>query len=334
MSEVVTGDVSGQGAADSERLAAPPEALPAVMIVAGKGGVGKTTVTAAMARGAFDAGLKVLIVDVEETPAWSRLLPPRTGLGAGEPELEIVHLRAQDLLEEYLEARRMGRIARRLKNSGVLEVVGTAAPGIEDLVVLGKIKQLERSRRWDLILVDAPAAGHAITMLTSPAGIAAAVENGPLRTQADEVLDFLGDPVRCMVMLVTLPEATPVNEAIETAYALEDRVGVQLGPVVVNRVDEPEPALMSANLNDLASRLEAAGLPHRAQLIAAGEFRRTRTREQGRQIARLAGELPLAQIHLPQLPTAELGRSEITELSRVTGAWIAGADRARSRGEQ
>lgn len=334
MSEIVTGDVNGRRAADSVRSVAPPEALPGVVVVAGKGGVGKTTVTAVMARGAFDAGLKVLVLDVESTPAWSRLLPTESESSSGEPGLQIVHLRAQDLLEEYLEARRMGRVARRLRHSGVLELVGSAVPGIRDLVVLGKIKQLERSRRWDLILVDAPAAGHAVAMLSSPAGIVAAVENGPLRTQADEVLDFLGDPARCMVMLVTLPEFTPVNEVIETAYALEDRVGVQLGPVVVNRVDQPERLLMSADFSDLESRCTAAGLLGRSQLVAAAEFRLTRSEEQGRQIARLAGELPLAHIHLPQLPTAELSANDINDLARAASPWIAEADRARSRGGQ
>jgi arsenite/tail-anchored protein-transporting ATPase len=339
MSESVTGDVAGdRQTAGSQGSFAPPEALASVVILAGKGGVGKTTVTAAMARGAFDAGLNVLVVDVEETPAWSRLLPSNTESNPGQPACEIVHLRAQDLLEEYLEARRMGRIARRLRNSGVLEVVGTAAPGIEDLVVLGKIKQLERSQQWDLILVDAPAAGHAITMLTSPAGIAAAVPSGPLRTQADEVLDFLGDPGRCMVMLVTLPESTPVNEVVETAFALEDRVGVTLGPVIVNKVDRPEPALMAADLDDLAALIKASpelkGSPDVQDLVAAGEFRQRRAREQSRQITRLAAELPLAQIHLPQLPTAELGSEEIAELAQVTGAWIAAAVDARNPGDR
>ena len=136
-------------------------------------------------------------------------------------------------LDEYLREHGFGRIAKRLSTSGVIDVVATAAPGIDDIVVLGKIKQLERSGDWDVIVVDGPAAGHAITFLTSAAGLRDAVRGGPIRTQADEVLELLGDPTRCQVVLVTLPETTPVNEVVETAFALEDRVGVQLGPVVV-----------------------------------------------------------------------------------------------------
>ena len=120
----------------------------------------------------------------------------------------------------------------------MIDVVGTAAPGIDDIVVLGKIKQLERSGEYDLIVVDGPAAGHAITFLTAASGLADSVAGGPIRTQADEVLEMLHDPARCQVVLVALPEATPVNEVIETAYALEDEVGVQLGPIVLNAVDE------------------------------------------------------------------------------------------------
>ena len=87
-------------------------------------------------------------------------------------------------------------------------------------------------------MVDGPAAGHAITFLTAASGLADSVRSGPIRTQADEVLEMLHDRARCQVVLVSLPEATPVNELIETAYALEDQVGVQLGPVVLNAVDD------------------------------------------------------------------------------------------------
>jgi arsenite/tail-anchored protein-transporting ATPase len=305
------------------------EALPAVVIVAGKGGVGKTTVTAVMARGALDAGLKVLVVDLEAKPAWERLLP-----GGEESGVSVVHLRAQDLLEEYLNARKMGRIARRLRNSGVLEVVGAAAPGIEDLVILGKIKQLERSGKWDLILVDGPAAGHAITMLTSPSGIAAAVSSGPLRSQADEVRQFLSDPQRCMVMLVTLAEPTPVNELIETAFALEDRVGVQLGPVVVNKVDQPEAALMAIDLAVAAEQLPAHQRVAAHSMFQAAKFRQARALEQQRQITRLASELPLIQLLVAQVPTAEVTAQDIAQSAGPMGAWMRTAVQARNRWSQ
>ena len=128
----------------------------------------------------------------------------------------------------------MSRISKRLASTGALDVVATAAPGIKDILILGKVKQLERAKAADLIVLDAPAAGHAITFLLAARALLDAVRVGPINTQAREVLDLLTDAERCQVMLVTLPEETPVNELIDTAYHLEDRVGVSLGPVVVN----------------------------------------------------------------------------------------------------
>ena len=139
-----------------------------------------------------------------------------------------------DALVEYLEDHGLRRVAKRLVSTGVLEVVATAIPGIREVLVLGKVKQLERSGTSDLIVLDAPAAGHAVTFLTSALGLMDAARGGPLRSQAQEVVELLRDPARCQVMLVSLPEETPVNELIETAYRFEDLVGVALAPVVVN----------------------------------------------------------------------------------------------------
>ncbi len=215
-----------------------------LVIVAGKGGVGKTTVTAALAAAAAKSGLRVLIVEVEGKGGLGRLF----GVGPLRYD-ELVLLEAEangpgrvvartitpnDALLEYLEDHGMRRLSNRLVRGGALDVVATAAPGIEDILVLGKVKQLERSGSVDLILLDAPAAGHAITFLESARGLLDAVTVGPINTQARDVMELLTDPERCSVLLVTLPEETPVNELVDTAYSLEDRVGVSLGPVVVN----------------------------------------------------------------------------------------------------
>ena len=128
-------------------------------------------------------------------------------------------------LAEYLRDHGLRRVAKRLATSGVIEVVATAAPGIDDIVVLGKIKQLEQSGNYDLIVVDGPAAGHAITFLMAPANLLKLVRGGPIRSQAADVAELLADPARSQVILVTLPETTPVNEVIETADALVDVPG-------------------------------------------------------------------------------------------------------------
>lgn len=178
-----------------------------VVIVAGKGGVGKTTVTAVMARAASRDGRRVLVVELDGKPTLDQLLGGEVQNGAG--SIDVVHISAADALDEYLRDHGFARIAKRLNKTGVIDMVGTAAPGIDDVVVLGKVKSYERSENYDFIVVDGPAAGHAITFLTSATGLANAVRSGPVRAQSDEVIELLTDVERCQVVLVTLPETTP-----------------------------------------------------------------------------------------------------------------------------
>ena len=273
-----------------------------VVVVAGKGGVGKTTVTAVIARAASDAGQRVLVVELDGKPALAELLPG----------LDVLTISAPEALDEYLRDHGFARIAKRLNRTGVIDVVGTAAPGIDDIVVLGKIKQLERSDEYDLIMVDGPAAGHAITFLTSAAGLADAVSSGPVRAQADEVLELLHDPDRCQVVLVTLPETTPVNEVVETAFALEDDVGVQLGPVVVNGVDVGDPLPDDDVVRAAVADLDAAAA---RCLIDAAAFRRSRRAMEAAEIARLAAELPIPKVTLPSRLVAGLTSFDVEQLA-------------------
>ncbi len=295
-----------------------------VIIVAGKGGVGKTAVTAACAVAASSVGLRTLVVEVEGKGGLAAMfgsdrltydeleLVPRDGPRGG---VTARTLTPDDALLDYLRDHGMQRISNRLVSSGALDMISTAVPGIRDILVLGKIKQLERSGEFDLILVDAPAAGHAISFLRSASGLADAVKVGPISTQARDVLELLDDPDRCRVVLVTLPEETPVNELVETAYSLEDEVGVALGPVIVNGVLEDLPGLDA----DPRSAAAAAGvqlLDGEADLLAeAARFRRARRELQRAQLDRMAEELPLPQLHLPYLFVTDLGRDGLDTLA-------------------
>jgi anion-transporting ArsA/GET3 family ATPase len=210
----------------------------------------------------------------------------------------------------------MRRLSRRLVSTGAMDMVATAAPGIKDILILGKVKSLERDGAADLIVLDAPAAGHAITFLLSARGLLDAVPVGPIATQAREVLELLTDPERASVWLVTLPEETPVNELTETAFHLEDRIGISLGPVVVNGCYEHITGLDA----DPVTAAEAAGTSLRAgeaeALAAAAAFRRERSALQEEQVDRLASKLPLPQLRLPFLFEADLGPKEIDVLAR------------------
>src|SRR5690349_3080197 len=144
-----------------------------VVIVAGKGGVGKTTVTATLATAAARAGMSVLIVEVEGKSGLPTAFA-RPALGYEEQEL-APKIRGRTLtpdaaLRDWLEHNGLKRISKRLVQTGALDVIATAVPGMKDILVLGKVKSLEQERSADLIVVDAPAAGHAITFLTSAHG--------------------------------------------------------------------------------------------------------------------------------------------------------------------
>jgi anion-transporting ArsA/GET3 family ATPase len=300
-----------------------------VVIVAGKGGVGKTTVTAALAVTAARAGASVLIVEVEgksglptmfDTPALSY---DELDL---DPGVRARFLTPDAALVDYLESHGMRRISKRLIASGALEVVATAVPGMKDILVLGKVKSLDETRAADLIIVDAPAAGHAISFLLSPRGLLDAVRVGPINKQAADVVALLSDPARCQVMLVTLPEETPVSEVIETAYAIEDRAGVALGPVIVNQCFEPLPAGVSASVDDVLRDAEACGRfvsdREAKDLVHAAAFRAERHAVQHEQIARLGERLPLPRIELPFLFTPDIGRPQVDALAGALASGI------------
>ncbi|MGZ8752882.1 MAG: ArsA-related P-loop ATPase [Acidimicrobiia bacterium] len=289
-----------------------------VLIVAGKGGVGKTTVTASLATAAARAGLSVLIVEVEGKSGLSAAFG-MPDLGYAEidlaPGIRARTLTPDHALVDYLDTHGMKRISKRLARTGTLDVVATAVPGMKDILVLGKVKSLERAA--DLVLVDAPAAGHAVSFLLSPRGLLDAVSVGPIRKQASDVIELLSDPVRCQVLLVTIPEETPVNELVDTAFTLEDRVGVALGPIVVNGC-YPEMDLRTDPL-EIARDAETAGVFLSAReaddLARAAAFRVERQALQHVQADRLAQRLPLPQIRLPFLFSDDVGPAEIGTLA-------------------
>ncbi|HWD56427.1 MAG TPA: ArsA family ATPase [Acidimicrobiales bacterium] len=308
-----------------------------VLVMAGKGGVGKTTMSAAVARMAADVGKSVLIVELEGKSGITAAFGREGDLGYEEEVLgdsvRARRLTPDDALVEYLEDHGLKRVSKRLAHSGVLDVVATAIPGIRDVLVLGKIKQLERDGVADLIVVDAPATGHAITFLTSARGMVDAARGGPLRTQAQDVVDLLSDPARCRVMLVTLPEELPVSETIESAYTLEDKAGVQLGPVIVNACD-PEPVGLDRPAAEVVAGagsgapggLGGLGGPgglggreippaHVAALEEARLFRLARHGVSAEQVERLSRELPLPHLLVPSIDAPRIGPAETKALA-------------------
>jgi anion-transporting ArsA/GET3 family ATPase len=298
-----------------------------VLIVAGKGGVGKTTVSAALGVAAASLGLRALVIAVESDQQLTGPLgidhvpyQPVPVAHPGPGTLAVCGLGPREALVDYLGSHGLRRLSNRLASSGALDVVATAAPGIDDILVLGKVKQLANGGEADLVIVDAPASGHAITFLGSAHGLLDAVKVGPIQTQARDVVELLTDPARAQVVLVTLPEETPVNELVETAYALEEDIGVALGPVVVNGVYPGVPGLARE-----LQTLDARGATGEAVevLQAAARFRLARAAMQQTQRDRMAAELPLPIIELPFVFDARVGRDGVDALAAELLAQIA-----------
>jgi len=247
-----------------------------VLIVAGKGGVGKSTVAAALAQAATGVGLHTLLVEIEGKN-------PVVGL---DQRVERLAITPGAALADYFDSLGLGRVSRRLLAAGIVDLVASTAPGIDDLLILGKIKQLEQTGEWDLIVVDGPPAGQAIGLLRAPLSLRQAVRGGPIHTQAIEILNMLADPARCRVMMVSTPELTPVSELIDTAFEIEDQIGVALGPVVLNGIDD-ESLPKNGNGN--------------SELNEALIYRRNRQQRHELACALLTQKLPLQQLRLPRL---------------------------------
>ena len=175
-----------------------------VLIVAGKGGVGKTVSAAAIASAASRTGRSVLLVEVAgrsasapifgvEPQGYEQVIAVHEA-EEGDPPRGRIALRSitpDQALLEWIAAHGFKGLVTRMASSGVLEVIATATPGIKDLLVLGRIKAFESEGAFDLIVVDAPAAGHAIGFLRSPTGVRDAARTGTVHRQAVEILDLL-----------------------------------------------------------------------------------------------------------------------------------------------
>lgn len=258
-----------------------------VLIVAGKGGVGKSTVAAALAQAATGVGLHTLLVEIEGKN-------PVVGL---DQRVERLAITPGAALADYFDSLGLGRVSRRLLAAGIVDLVASTAPGIDDLLILGKIKQLEQTGEWDLIVVDGPPAGQAIGLLRAPLSLRQAVRGGPIHTQAIEILNMLADPARCRVMMVSTPELTPVSELIDTAFEIEDQIGVALGPVVLNGIDD-ESLPKNGNGN--------------SELNEALIYRRNRQQRHELACALLTQKLPLQQLRLPRLSNSASVCLELT----------------------
>jgi anion-transporting ArsA/GET3 family ATPase len=287
-----------------------------LVFVTGKGGVGKTTVAAALGLAAARAGKRTIVCEVAAQERMSRAFRLE-GVGYTEtelaPDLFAISIDPQRSLEEYLrEQLRPPALYPLLFDNRLFQYFAAATPGLRELVTIGKVWELAQLERrsaeaapYDLVIVDAPATGHGVGMLGTPRTFREVARVGPIRRQADRIHSFLADPRSTGVAAVALPEEMPVSETIELEQALAREVGLPLEAVVLNGL---YPERFSAAE---AERIEAANGAHpsaavRAALVAAlSEHRRART--QRRQLRRLRRALRSGVVALPFLFEPELG---------------------------
>ncbi|MFC7487197.1 ArsA-related P-loop ATPase [Knoellia sp. CPCC 206453] len=256
-------------------------------VVTGKGGVGKTTVAAALALALASTGKRVLIVEVEGRQGLSQTfdVPP---LGTGEVRL-IAHKSGGELwglsvdakaaLLEYLQLfYKLGRAGSALEKIGAIDFATTIAPGVRDVLLIGKVYEAagrpkggrgggrSSGLHYDAVVLDAPPTGRAVRFLNVNAGVADVAKVGPIKSQADSITRMLRDR-RTLIHMVTLLEEMPVQESLDALRDLAD-VGLHIGALIVNQIREPH--LTAAHLKALQGA--DAGLHDvlRAELTSAG----------------------------------------------------------------
>jgi anion-transporting ArsA/GET3 family ATPase len=216
-----------------------------LLFFTGKGGVGKSTMAAATAMLAADRGRRVLLVDVDGKGDLATLFE-HTPVGFApvqvHPGVLAMSMDTEASLQEYLRLNlrvpvlgRLGPLAR------VLDFVATAAPGVKEILTIGKIcwetrEAIEGRADFDMVVVDASASGHIVAQLGAPSAIQELVDVGPVRSQTDWLIELLSDPAVTAVNVVTTPEEMPVAETIELVARLRAEVTVPLATVIVNRV--------------------------------------------------------------------------------------------------
>jgi anion-transporting ArsA/GET3 family ATPase len=291
-----------------------------LLVVTGKGGVGKTAVSAVLGRSFAQRGKRVLVVEVDPRENLHQMLgvPPTGGeIVAAGPRLWVQNLKPRQVLDAIVRERmKIDLLANRVLASPIYNHFADGAPGLTELAILGHalrlVRGIERNApELDLVVLDAPATGHGVRLLASPLLVSDVIRHGPFAEMAAELAALVSDPERCAIVAVTLPEEMPVQEVLEMREALRGQVQKDAEALIVNGLypEMPAPPSDTGKEDDLVSL-----------------WRRRRALND-RELARLRAEWPGPRIGLPQLPM-DRGPALTTALQRCLetgieeGAWI------------
>ena len=294
----------------------------------GKGGVGKSVLSAAVALSHARRGRRTLLVELtgtEQAPSlFGRHRPSGYAPTRLSEELPLFSccITQKDALEEYgLMKLRVRMLYRMVFENDFVERLVQMVPGLHELLMIGKIWFLEQEQRdgrplWDRIIVDAPATGHGVGLLQLPGVIVDAVSSGPLASDTRPIVDMLRDPTRTAVHLVSLPEELPVRETLELRERIRDDLGIPIRTCFVNKL-WPEP--LSEREQRLLRRFRAAvrgsdadldGLLDRVKgALARQAFQRSHVRH----LSDGLGDLRL--VGIPYLFSDHIGPADLDVLS-------------------
>ncbi|MBA3263556.1 MAG: AAA family ATPase [Thermoleophilaceae bacterium] len=287
-----------------------------LVVVTGKGGVGKTTVAAALGLVAARRGRRTVVCEVAQQERLAGLFGVHD-VGNREAELApglfSVSIQPERAMHEWLRHQlKSGALAGLLGHSRLFGYLTAAAPGVTELVTMGKVWDLAQAKRrtggsaFDTVIMDAPATGHALALLRAPRTYANIARVGPIARQAGSIDAFLRDRSATGVVCVALPEEMPVNETVDLERRLGEDLGLEIDQVVANAV---LPERFDAGE---VKRLREAGT---GAAVAAALIGEQRTRGQQEQLARLRAEIRAPVTTLPYLFEPEPLRRELELLS-------------------
>lgn len=293
-----------------------------LLFFTGKGGVGKSTITAATALLAAERGQRVLVVEADakgNIPRHFEAGPVGFQPREVYPGVHVMAMRTEDSLKEYLRLNlrvpvlsRLGPLAR------ALEFVATAAPGVKEILTVGKVcwevrESIEGRADWDLVVVDAAATGHIISQLDAPRGIKELVSVGMVRQQTDWMVEILADPEVTALNVVATPEEMPVNETIELVQRALAELSVPLGLIVVNRVlpelftRSDEEAFEALRELDATKILESHAGSGVTSVLEAARLAVSMRRTRVAHLAELRRAVDLPLVYLPYLFVRDQG---------------------------
>lgn len=303
-----------------------------LLFVTGKGGVGKTTIASALGVLAAQRGKRTLVCEFDAKGNLADFF------GSGDtsfdpievlPGLSVMSMDTEESLKEYLRLQvRVPFLAKIGPLARTLDFVASAAPGVKEILTVGKVAWEVREDHYDLVIADASASGHVISQLSAPQAIGELVKVGVVREQTGWLTEILDDPATTGAVIVSAPEEMPVSETLELAERIQGETHVDIAAVAVNRVlpelfgrGEEEVFRALLEPGHQARLAELVGGPTEALFDAARlaiTLRRTRTEHLDRLRRDLPPELPL--VYVPYLFTRSHGSRATHQVAEALAA--------------